>query len=500
MVKDQQVRKLMMLRNKEKTLLAAASKAGMDEDTARKYLQLGKLPSQVAELHTWQTREDPFEDVWDEAKGFLKLNPGLEAKTLFDYFQREHMGKFADGQLRTLQRKVKRWRALEGPSKEVFFPQQHHPGELCESDFTCLNSLEVTIQGQRFNHLLYHFVLTYSNWETGTICFSESFESLSEGLQNALWRLGGVPRQHRTDRLTAAVHKECNPEEFTARYQALLRHYGLRGAKTRSSEAHEIGDIEQRHHRIKKVLGQELMLRGSRDFESRKAYEAFLRKVFDQLNAGRRERFEEELKRLHRLPERRLNDYRWLKVRVGPSSTINVLHNVYSVSSRLIKESVDVKVFAEHLEVWYGQKKVEQIPRLRGEGQHLIQYRHIIDWLVRKPGAFENYRYRDDLFPTTRFRMAYDDLLRNIPARASKEYVQILYLAARETEAGVDEALRRLFDTEQAISVEAVKKIIQSQAKITPARDVNVRDVDLCNYDQLLGNWNSEEVTCETQR
>lgn len=488
MVTDQQMRRLMVLRNKEKTLANAASKAGMGENTAHKYLRLGKLPSQVKKPHTWQTREDPFEKVWGKAKEFLGLNHGFEAKTLFEYFQRENPGGFADGQLRTFQRKVKRWRALEGPAQEIYFPQQHYPGELCESDFTCMNSLGVTIQRQSFDHLIYHFVLTYSNWETGTICFSESFESLSGGIQNALWELGGVPRRHRTDRLSAAVHKECNPEEFTQRYQALLRHYGIKGDKTRSGEAHENGDIEQRHHRFKRALDQSLMLRGSRDFESREAYAAFLRKLIAQLNSGRKERFAEELKLLRRLPERRLNDFRWLTARVGPSSTINVAHNVYSVYSRLRGETVKVKLYAEYFDLLYGQKKIERIPRLRGESRHFIQYRHIIDSLVRKPGAFENYRYRDDLFPTTHFRMAYDYLREKRQARASKEYLEILNLAAKETETGVDEALRLLFENGEPITLEAVKELLESNNERTPPREVNIDEVDLGKYDQLLNN------------
>ncbi|GAF94908.1 unnamed protein product, partial [marine sediment metagenome] len=218
MVTDQQVRKLMEFQKKEKTKAAAAAKAGMDEKTARKYIRLGKLPSQVKKPRTWKNREDPFADIWDEAKGLLGNNSGLEAKSLFEYFQRIEPGKFPDGQLRTFQRRVKRWRALEGPAREVFFPQQHFPGVLCESDFTWMKSLGVTIRNLPFDHLIYHFVLTYSNWETGTLCFSESFESMSAGFQNALWELGGVPKRHRTDRLSAAVHKDCNPEEFTQRY------------------------------------------------------------------------------------------------------------------------------------------------------------------------------------------------------------------------------------------------------------------------------------------
>jgi hypothetical protein len=199
MVTDRQVRILMKLINKEETLAAAAAKAGMDEKTARKWRDCGMLPSEGKEERTWRTRRNPFEEVWEETREKLALNPGLEAKTLFEDLQRRYPGRFSDGQLRSFQRMVKAWRALEGPSREVFFPQVHNPGELCESDFTHMESLEVRIGGQVFEHMIYHFVLTYSNWETGSICFSESFESLSEGLQSALWELGGVPKAHRTD-------------------------------------------------------------------------------------------------------------------------------------------------------------------------------------------------------------------------------------------------------------------------------------------------------------
>ena len=213
MVTDKQVRRLLLEANKQQTKELAAAKAGMDEKTARKYLKLGKLPSQLKSPRTYRTRQDPFEDIWSEVRPFLELNPGLEAMTLFAYFQRQYPGKFSDGQLRSFQRKVKIWRALEGPGKEVYFPQEHHPGELSASDFTHMGRLGVSINGEPFDHLVYHFVLVYSNWETGTICFSECFESLSEGFQNAVWKLGGLTKSHRTDSLSAAVHKECNAPE-----------------------------------------------------------------------------------------------------------------------------------------------------------------------------------------------------------------------------------------------------------------------------------------------
>jgi hypothetical protein len=472
----------------------AAAKAGMDEKTARKYRSLGKLPHEVKVEHGWRTRENPFDEVWAGMEEKLRINSGLEAKTLFEDLQRRYPGRFGDGQLRTLQRRVKLWRALEGPPREVYFPQVHKPGELCQSDFTSMNSLGVTIQRQPFEHLLYHFVLTYSNWETGTICFSESFESLSEGLQNALWESGGVPERHRTDRLSAAVQKPDHLEEFTQRYRALLDHYGLEGDKTQADSPNENGDVEQRHYRFKKALEQSLMLRGSRDFASRQDYAVFLGKLFAQLNAGRLERFKEESGVLRRLPARRLESCKKLWVRVGPSSTIRANHNVYSVDSRLIGEEIQVRLYAEHLEVCYGQRCLERIPRLRGEGKHRIQYRHIIDWLVRKPGAFENYRYREELFPTHRFRMAYDELRRRHPSRAAKEYLEILHLAARENEAAVDNALRMLLGKELPIRLEAVERIVGNPGEIPWPVQIVVREVDLAAYDALLRN--KEVSTC----
>lgn len=489
MVQDRQVRKLHMLKTREKTLGAAASKSGMDEKTARKYLRSGKLPSQSKIPHTWKTRKDPFADVWEDVRELLGTTPGLEAKTIFEDLQRTHEGLFADGQLRTLQRKVKRWRALEGPGQETFFPQIHEPGDRGEMDFTSMNDLRVTLGGLRFDHMIFHFVLTYSNWDTGTICFSESFESLSLGLQNALWELGGVPRRIRTDQLSAAVHQECRQEEFTPRYKALLRHYGAEGAKIRAHEAHENGDVEQRHNRFKRAVDQALMLRGSRDFSSRQEYEAFLRLIFIRGNRGRQARLEEEHRVLRRLPERRLDDFREIKVRVGPSSTIRAAHNTYSVSSRLIGEVVTVRLSGESLGILYGQTEVDRIPRLRGENGHKINYRHIIDGLVRKPGAFEHYRYREDLFPTTRFRMAYDELKETRPSRAVKNYLEILHLAAHESETGVDDALRAVFDAEAEVSAEAVKMILASKTPVLEATRVEVHEIPLQSYDELLGVW-----------
>lgn len=479
----------MSLLQKDHSLLVCADKVEMDRETARKYRKLGRLPSELRKEHGWRTRDDPFAEVWSWVVEQLSLNEGLEAKTLLEALQRSHPGRFADGQLRTLQRQVKRWRGQEGPGKEVFFAQVHHPGRLCASDFSHMTKMGVTIGGRSFEHLVYHFVLTYSNWEAFTICYSESMESLSEGLQNALWELGGVPQRHRTDRLGAAVANGSDLKEFTGRYQGLLEHYDLLAEKTNPHSGNENGDVEQRHHRFKRAVDQALMLRGGRDFADVPSYGQFLKALTEQLNRGRRERFAEELKVLHGLPPSRLEAVKRLVARVDCGSLIHVDRNAYSVNSRLIGQQVEVRQYVQHLEVWYGQKKVEELPRLRGRNQHQVNYRHVIDWLVRKPGAFADYRYRADLFPSSLFRVAYDRLKSQsagAAGRADKQYLKILELAARQSESLVELAIGRLADLDQPMSFEAVETWVQSGQKLSAPTAVRVDEVDLSAYDQLL--------------
>ena len=471
--------------NTERNQEIAAAKAGMDAKTARKYRRLERVPSELPPVGRWRTRPDPFVDVWAEVLELLQGSAGLEAKAVFEHLQRQNPGRFQDGQLRTLQRRVKHWRATEGPCREVFFAQQHRPGRLAASDFTHMEELGVTIQGQSFAHLIYHFVLTYSNWEAGTVCFSESFESLSEGLQNALWELGKVPERHRTDRLSTAVNNTTRPAEFTDRYEGLLRYYGLEGEKIQAGHGNENGDVEQRHHRFKRAVEQELLLRGSRDFAGVDEYRRFLQVLFVRLNAGRSQRLAEEMAVMRELPERRIESVKRERVRVDSGSLIYVDRNVYSVPSRLIGEVVEARLTIDRVEVWYGQRKVAEMPRLRGRRKHRVDYRHIIDWLVRKPGAFENYRYRDELFPTSRFRMAFDALQERHGSRGGKEYLRILELAARESEAMVDEALRVLLNqADEQIGAERIQKMMHVEDRAV-LRDVEVAAVDLRLFDQL---------------
>src|SRR5260370_15762681 len=216
------------------------------------------------------------------------------------------MGRLSDGQTRTLRRRMKRGRVTEGPAREVYCGQKHVPGRLCAADFTHMTELGITLDRQTFEHLVYHFVLTYSNWETGTICYSESLESLSEGWQNAVWELGAVAAEHRTDSLSSAVNNMSNLEEFNRRYEEVMRYYGVKPRHTNPASPNENGDAEQSHHRFKRAVEQSLLLRGSRAFPSLPEYAQFLKDLFAQRNAGRRARLAEELEVMREVPARRM--------------------------------------------------------------------------------------------------------------------------------------------------------------------------------------------------
>jgi len=488
MVTDQQVRRLFTMQNKYEHQYQAADAAGISSKTAHKYLKGGKLPSQCKVEHTWPTRKDPFTDEWGFVEQMLEdTQATLEAKTIFEYLQRAYPGKYHNGQLRTLQRRIKAWKALYGPSKEIFFSQHYYPGQWACSDFTSMNKLNITIAQQPFEHIFYHFVLCYSNWQAGRICFSESFESLSLGIQDALWKLGGVPFLHRTDNLTSAVHKVGHPDIFTDKYRGLAKHYHFESSKTNPASPHENGDVEKSNDLFKKAVDQSLIIRGSRDFDTIEQYKQFLQKIIDRMNQNCYKRFAEELEVLKELPNRRYDDYEIRTCKVGRGGTFRLLHNTYSAHSRLVGEMVKVRVYADKLEIWYAQRHIETLPRLRGENGHYINYRHHIDILVRKPGAFENYCYKDDLFPTSLFRIAYDILRDSCSIRqASKEYLRILELAAKENESLVNEALRLLINLEETMSFEKVKEFIDSKQKPPEPTDVYIESVDNNYYDMLL--------------
>ncbi len=485
MKKDAEVLLYMRERKKGTPQAVAAARAGMGVKTAHKYERAGKLPSQLKRPHTWRSRPNPFEQDWPWVVEQLERDPALQGTTLFALLGAMQPGKYRSTQLRTLQRHIATWRALHGPEQEVIFEQVHTPGERAQSDFTHMEDLAVTIAGQPFSHLVFHLVLTYSNVEAVQICFSETFEALAEGIEHALWQMGGVPAQHRTDHLSAAIRQLEAParDEFTQRYQALMRHYGMEPTWNNAGIAHENGDVEQSHYRFKQAVDQALRVRGSREFASRAAYERFLEELVRQRNHTRQARFARERAALRPLPTVPLAPCRELRISVSRFSTIQVLGNTYSVPSRLIGTTLLVRVRAETLEGYVGSRLTFTLPRLQGRGQHAITYQHLIWSLVRKPGAFAHYRYREAFYPTLTFRRAYDALCARQSARADREYLRVLYLAATTSEAEVEAALGLLLESGQVPCFDPVLGLVRHPQIPT----VGLPPVNLAPYDQLLG-------------
>jgi hypothetical protein len=351
-----------------------------------------------------------------------------------------------------------------------------------------MNSLAVTILGQPFGHLVYHFVLPYSNWESVEIAYSESFEALSEGLQGALWELGAVPVKHRTDCMSAATHelRHSHGRGFNARYMELLGHYGMEPSKIGVGKANENGDVEQAHFRFRSALDQRLRLRASRDFDSIEEYRRFLKRLSAERNAERHGRLKDELGVMRQLPLRRIDASREEWTTVTRWSTVRVAHNIYSVPSRLIGYCLRARVHAASIELEYGGQTIERMERLRGTKHHRIDYRHIIHSLLRKPGAFQRYLYRDALFPTVVFRQAYDRLVESSKNWADLEYVRILHLAATTLECRVEQALARLLAQGEIPEYDAVKSLATvPDVIVCPA--LSIPELDLGSYDQLLG-------------
>jgi len=494
MVTNRQVEKMRKAIMEGQPQHVAAAKGGMSARTAWKYLQDSRMPEEMRRRREGRTRIDPFAWVWAEARGMLEREPRLEAKTVFAELVRQHPGAFAEGQLRTLQRRVKTWRATAGPRKEVMFAQVHRPGELGAYDFTCMNELMVTIRGEHFKHALFHFVLTYSNWEWEMVCHGETLENVCAGLQGAFWDLGGVPWKTRSDNLTAAVWVIGKEKGFQERYAALLRHCGTEGHAINARRAHENGDAESSHSQFKNTVDQALMVRGSRDFRDMAEYEAFLAEVVTQRNAPRTAKLAEERAVLRPLPAKKIEACRVYRMRVGAGSTISVERNVYSVDSRLIGEKVEARLYAGRIEVWYGQDKVQEMPRMLGRGGHRIEYRHIIDWLARKPGAFAQYRYRADLFPALCFQQTYDWLREHDPLRATKEYLRILLCAAKEGEARTKAVLEAMLAAGETPRAAEVRARVEAGRMPPVVAMGHVEPVDIAIYDALLGHAQAQEV------
>src|SRR5579859_5067527 len=487
MKRDSEVVLMRRERAKGRTQEQAAARAGMSVRTLRRYERRGKLPSQFQEPRTYRTRPSPFAEDWPWIASQLERDPALQGTTLFGLLKELHPGRYQASQLRTLHRQIAAWRAQYGPGREVIFPQIHQPGEAAQSDFTYMNSLGVTLGGVAFPHLIYHLVLVYSNIEAVQICFSESFEALVEGFETCLWQVGGVPRQHRTDHLSAAIHPlhSENRAQAKERYRLLMAHYGVEPTTNNLGVAHENGDVEQEHRQFKRAVDQALRVRGSRDFADRAAYARFLQNLVRQRNLRRQVRWLEERAALRPLPAAPLALCRELRVPVSRFSTIQVLRNTYSVPSRLIGSTLLVRVHAETLEVYRGTSPLLTMPRLLGHGQHRIDYHHVIWSLVRKPGAFAHYRYRDDLFPSLVFRRAYDALQARVPERADRHYVRLLHLAASRSESEVEAGLTQLLDQHVVPTFDVVRDLTRPPAAhVVPQLSQPL--LDLSVYDRLL--------------
>jgi hypothetical protein len=478
-----------MMLMKGKTQKAAAAAAGMSERSAREW-QTGPLPSEAREPRWWRTREDPFADVWDEIVVPLleRDDEGrLESKTILEVLKEQRKGEFTDAHLRTLQRRVREWRALKGPEKEVIFPQEHLPGREAAVDFTHGTELGVTIRGVLFMHLLFELVLTYSGWTWICVAFGETFEALISGIQDAFWDLGGMTRVVRSDNLSAATHElPSGGRSLTKRFKAFLEHFDLQSTRIEPGEAHQNGAVEQRHHRTKSAIAQALIIRGSKDFDSVEEYEAFARAAVEKTHNARipDDRMAAERAALRLLPKSRVPTYTTYAFKVRPCSTVRVAKRTYSVPSRLIGHKVEVRQHPNVVEVRYRGKTVETMPRLRGEESVRIDYRHVIWSLVRKPGAFARYRYREELFPTLVFRRAYDALVARRGERADIEYVRILHLAAGTLEATVEKALAQILDAGTELDYAAVKAIASPTPSAVP--EVAIPAPDLAAYDRLL--------------
>lgn len=488
-------------RKKKRTQEQAAVKANLkSRKTVAKYEQLGLLPGQLKKPRTYRTRLDAFAEDWPQIEGMLADAPELEAKALFEWLQEQKPAKYKSNQMRTFQRRVGRWRALN-QSQIATLEQVHEPGKIMELDGTWLTELGVIIQGQPFKHMLIHCVLPYSNWEWGRVVQSESLGAVRLGLQSTLLKLGYVPRLVQTDNSSAATRQLGIREEiegnirrtYTRDYLHLLEHYGLEPQTIHVGNPNENADVESSHGALKRALKQELLLRGSRQFENLETYEAYLFQVMDKRNKQRQERLAEEIAVMKPLEATPLATSIKRKVRVSSGSLIRVLKKSYSVPTSLIGKEVTIFVHEWSLDVYYAGQLVDTLPRLIGQRTHCINYRHLIDTLLRKPGGFRHYRYREDLFPQLTFRLAWEQLNQwHPPRRADIIYLRVLKLAARTFESDVAAALEMLVNRGQNWDESDVESLVSPEPVAVP--QINRGAIELGHYDQLLVEFAHESA------
>ena len=468
---------------------AAAAKVDISVRSARRIERAGGVPSKQ-EPRQWRTRADPLACWWEsDVVPLLGSTPTLNAVTILEELQRRYPSEVSPALLRTLQRRLRQWRAQHGDEREVYFAQEHPPGRLGLSDFTDASELGVVVEGRPLDHRLYQFALAYSGWRhVEVVLGGESFEALAAGLQNALWQLNGVPQEHRTDSLSAAF-RNLNAEaakDLTQRYEALCAHYAMRPSRNNPGASHENGAIESRQGTLKDRLDQALLLRGTRSFASLEQYQQFVGEVGVRLNARIAKAFAVERSTLRALPQRRTADYEELQARVTKFGTFSVRGVLYSAPSRLIGHRLSVRVHLDRVEAFVGGVKMLTLPRARPGQRRVIDYRHMLPALKRKPAAFARWRLRDAMFPRSEYRRAWERLASELPERqACRLMVGLLDLAMRGAcEAALAQRLTHILD---AGLLPELALLEAEFAPRTPAcADVCVQLPALASFDALL--------------
>jgi hypothetical protein len=448
----------------------------------------------------WRTRADPLAEVWDSVLvPMLNKAPELEPQTLLLHLEQLFPGQEWFRRRRTLQRRVEQWKALHGPGRDVMFLQHHQPGVLGISDFTLLKGMPITIAGAVFEHRLFHFRLPYSGWcHVEVIHGGESFVALAEALQNALALCGGVPAEHRTDSLSACFRNRDGSYAgvYTSRYSELCAHLGVIATRNNRGVAHENGAIEGPHRHWKHRLEQQLLQRGSRDFQTEAEYRQLVARVTASFNSRYEVAGRLEIERLHLqpLPVERFADYDPLTVRVRSTSTIEVRSVTYSVPSRLIGQQLTVHLRHDRLDLFLRSQFIETLPRLHGQkGQKAlrrIDFRHVIDSLRRKPRALLRAQLQDDLLPTDSWRQLWRALLAALPPdEAAKVMVDALHVAARTDDlAGVERYLRRqLRNGEISLSSLRDHYGLRPPRGLAALPQLDIPEHTLSSYDELLG-------------
>ena len=493
MINRRQINQLVHERNRRVSITMSAMKAGVSRNTARKYLRQADPSKQEKQPHEWRTRKDPLEAVWSAARGMLETAPELQAKALLEHLSERTAGGIEENVLRTFQRRVRQWRLEHGNEKEVFFSQEARPGAVLAVDWTDMRDLGVSICGVKLDHLMFHAVLPYSNWQWAVRSRSESLLSVRSGLKATIGRLGRVPKELLIDNSSTATHRlsgDGKRRGFNEEFLSVCEHFGMSPRTTNVSSPNENGTCEAMHGHFKRRLEQHLLLRGSRDFESEEAYDRFVIGVLERSNALRGERFAQEVAamREHLAPE--LPDYTETMVRVNNNSTIRVCKRVYSVPSKLIGSRLRARIHETHIVLLDGMVVLAELPLRGGDRGAVIDFRHVIKWLVRKPGAFSEYRWREAMFPSLVWRAAYDHLCRHHDAHAADVcYLEILELAAGKGLGAVENIVEQLLlapkPVVNAAEVTALLRTYEDEAMAFREREA--MPVSLQVYDGLLG-------------